>query len=428
MDFLINTAKSYLSPVSPQLNGKDRDTFCFLSIRDRHPVTITKIIDAIFKLGCKNSNLETDTKNVVAFLSRLKNRLQTDKDLELIECSEDDVGYWNSTIKELADDGKSWFTAPWLTVECYMYRMIHKAFQDTVNLKYPEFDVFRQEKTDGTLSSISNMGKLSELFCKSDDMFQNLIALFIKISLWGNRADLSILKHFNLDLSDMQQSANIDKNDEMILNNDTEKIVSHLTSLNDGHIGIILDNSGYELFGDLCLAECLIRTNQVNKITFHMKSIPWFVSDVTEYDMDFLLQALKSSDDSNLQSLGNTWFKRFEKGQFVRTDHLFWTTPNGFWKMKSVSPDLYNELSGYDLLFFKGDLNYRKLVNDRQWPYDTSFKTALEGFNPTKLCALRTIKSDSIVACSVDKVKHILETDKDRIYSGAYALVSSNII
>ena len=30
-----------------------------------------------------------------------------------------------------------------------MYRVIHQAFQDTTCLKYPEYDVFREEKCKG---------------------------------------------------------------------------------------------------------------------------------------------------------------------------------------------------------------------------------------------------------------------------------------
>ena len=134
------------------------------------------------------------------------------------------------------------------------------------------------------------------------------------------------------------------------------------------------------------------------------------------------------SKDAALVELGNLWESRFKDRQFIKTDHVFWTSPHGFCEMKSVSPDLYSQLGNYKFLFFKGDLNYRKLVNDRSWPYDTAFSVALEGFHPTKLCALRTIKSDAIVECETARVEKILEDDnKDILFCGAYALISSNI-
>ena len=58
-------------------------------------------------------------------------------------------------------------------------------------------------------------------------------------------------------------------------------------------MSIILDNSGYELFGDMCLAEMILRTTRVKSVTFHMKSLPWFKSDVTDCDLQFLLDTLK---------------------------------------------------------------------------------------------------------------------------------------
>ena len=58
-------------------------------------------------------------------------------------------------------------------------------------------------------------------------------------------------------------------------------------------VDIIQDNSGYELFGDLCLAEVLLRTTKLTSVRFHMKCIPWFKSDVTEADMQQLITSFK---------------------------------------------------------------------------------------------------------------------------------------
>ena len=38
-----------------------------------------QIIDRTYKMGLQNKELEQDTKNVAAKLSRIKNRLETDK-------------------------------------------------------------------------------------------------------------------------------------------------------------------------------------------------------------------------------------------------------------------------------------------------------------------------------------------------------------
>ena len=59
--------------------------------------------------------------------------------------------------------------------------------------------------------------------------------------------------------------------------------------------------------------------------------------------------------------------------------------------MATAAPELYEELSDSKLVIFKGDLNYRKLVGDLDWPVQTSLSKALRGFRPAPLVALRTV-------------------------------------
>ena len=36
-------SKIFGDPIPPELCGQFKDTFCYLSIKDRHPVTLTKV-------------------------------------------------------------------------------------------------------------------------------------------------------------------------------------------------------------------------------------------------------------------------------------------------------------------------------------------------------------------------------------------------
>ncbi len=80
-------------------------------------------------------------------------------------------------------------------------------------------------------------------------------------------------------------------------------------------IDIVLDNAGFELFTDLCLAHVLVtvcKASKVNllwvmrptkrhahvflgQVVFHAKRIPWFVSDVTLPDFEWTLAQLEQS-------------------------------------------------------------------------------------------------------------------------------------
>jgi damage-control phosphatase, subfamily III len=102
--------------------------------------------------------------------------------------------------------------------------------------------------------------------------------------------------------------------------------------------------------------------------------MPWFVSDTTKEDLELTLHSLETSDNENLRELASRWRKRFKDGDFEFRAHPFWTYGFPYYEMKKQSPDLYAELGKSSFLIFKGDLNYRKLVGDLEWKYDTPFQ------------------------------------------------------
>lgn len=129
-------------------------------------------------------------------------------------------------------------------------------------------------------------------------------------------------------------------------------------------VAIILDNFGPELLADLCLAEYLIQSGLFGSVWFYGKSIPWFVSDVTQSDFDWLLENINSSHSLNdvskiiSKNWSQIWLERVKNGTFVFRTHEFWTMPFEYDKMVLESPDLYKELStNFDLILFKVSVN-----------------------------------------------------------------------
>ncbi|EPB67261.1 hypothetical protein ANCCEY_13651 [Ancylostoma ceylanicum] len=95
--------------------------------------------------------------------------------------------------------------------------------------------------------------------------------------------------------------------------------------------------------------------------------------------------------------------------------------------MKSFAPELYRELSEASIIIFKGDLNYRKLVGDREWPYETPFKcvfqTALCGFLPAPVLAIRTLKSETVAGLPDDVAERMRnEPDRKWMVTGDYGV------
>jgi hypothetical protein len=110
--------------------------------------------------------------------------------------------------------------------------------------------------------------------------------------------------------------------------NDFDLLWNILQSCNEDRIDIIADNSGFELYMDLCLADWLIRTKYASTVYIHLKNMPWFVSDASKKDLYWLLSQCKEDKEGKmkkyvllfdsiletLRSISNRWNKYIEEG------------------------------------------------------------------------------------------------------------------
>lgn len=196
-------------------------------------------------------------------------------------------------------------------------------------------------------------------------------------------------------------------------------------------IDIVLDNASYELFTDLALVQFLHSSKlfplDKTKVVLHVKKMPWFVSDTLTKDVHWLINAIGTSPNLNdqIKHISQCFKQNLENGNWTIMEHDFWTLPHDFSEMSRVSPDLYAHLSKSNLILFKGDLNYRKLVGDLNWPLTTPFKVALRNFQPqTAVCTLRTIKADVVVGISDKQVlEDVKNFPQDWMETGEYAVI-----
>lgn len=80
---------------------------------------------------------------------------------------------------------------------------------------------------------------------------------------------------------------------------------------------IILDNAGYELVTDLCLADFLLSKCNISKIRFRAKQIPWFVSDVMEKDFHYVLNSLAEKDEP-VREIALRWSNHLAQGTYFK--------------------------------------------------------------------------------------------------------------
>jgi hypothetical protein len=250
------------------------------------------------------------------------------------------------------------------------------------------YDVFQRQK-DWTF--INSRAAVEELAIRFSTVLstnvsgagadQLLFQEMTQIALWGNATDLSLLTKLSLeDIQSLQGSEAITRNRRNIVADDTEELWEYLTGHSPGRVDLVLDNSGFEFFADLIYASYLLRRNLATTVRLHAKTFPWFVSDVTPRDVTATLDLLSSNQHfpnrPGIDDLIDMVKDDLSSGKLVVTSHPFWTTSLPFKALPESAPDLMRDLRDSSLAIFKGDLNYRKLVNDGLWPFTTPFKTA----------------------------------------------------
>ncbi|XP_063301458.1 damage-control phosphatase ARMT1 [Pelobates fuscus] len=422
------------------LSARFEGSFAYFTVKDRLSQILTKVIDTVHRY--KHKFLEEygeegidGEKRALAYFSKLRNEMQTDKPIIPIIDDLPDTHIWNEYLqyqKSLLGDGEqpSWFRSPWLYVECYLYRRIHEGM--TLSPPISTYDVFMEAKNDAYLQSENaiialcthlqefkkNIADTPEAGCK--EAFSKLL----QVSLWGNKCDLSISggQDNSQKFSILNSLESFKSN---ILVDNTESVWQILSQKKDSsrRVDIVLDNAGFELITDFVLADLLLSLKLATEVHFHAKCIPWYVSDTTKRDIDWTIKQLLSTNNRWMSKCGEIWKENLKKGRWVYHEHLFWTLPHEFCSMAQTAPDLYSELQKSDLVLFKGDLNYRKLTGDRKWDFTVPFTQALTTFHPAPLCSVRTLKSDVQVGLKPGAGEQLAASETDWMISGKYGII-----
>ncbi|KAF2151136.1 DUF89 domain-containing protein [Myriangium duriaei CBS 260.36] len=443
-----------------QWSTADQNSFAHTSARDRWPIILTQAIDDVHKAVSRNEDLaaQTEGKSLISQLAALKYELQHNRTLSpLPDDGRPDIAGYNAELA--ARSPLNWFDAPWLFSECYLYRRMASIF--LLSTHWKSYDYFSAIKTSTFRSSRAAVLELAAKYTSivtqlsSPTATSNLSAtqreeadkiLFtemVEICLWGNATDLSLLASASyVDIASLQGAEARRKAEKNILVNDVGKAfdalrrVKHSSSSSERRVDIVLDNSGFELFVDLVLAGYLIHAGLATTVVFHPKDIPWFVSDVVPKDFAGLFGALlqgesffddkdkplSEGDKANLAALANDWAMLHAEGKFVLRPNGFWTEGGSFWRLPATAPRLYEDLKESELVFFKGDLNYRKLTADGTWHATTPFETAIGPLGKgsgLRVLALRTCKGDVVAGLPAGKDEELRAMENGGGDSGA---------
>lgn len=103
---------------------------------------------------------------------------------------------------------------------------------------------------------------------------ERLHAAFLElaqVALWGNATDLSLLQNLShADIQALQKTGKAAQKEaeHLILSNHLDKAWTCLKGLKNARIDIVLDNAGFELYGDILLGDWLLSTPFCDEVVF----------------------------------------------------------------------------------------------------------------------------------------------------------------
>ena len=338
-----------------------------------------------------------------------------------------DVRYWNESLVD-AWIGETWLDTPWLVSEFYFYRRILEALGYFGDGPGAGKDPFQRDKDAGLAACAEATKALApklNAFANGDgddDAALATMRLFVLVSLWGNRMDLSIWPAAGATASGASGEAAsstraaqafeeaLRAGEECLLWDDSAAAARAILEPGRDKIGMVVDNAGFELVCDLALADAIViardRQNERNDrnapravVTLHVKAHPVFVSDAMSKDVRDTIDAMRASPDAATAATGKRWRGHVESGAWVIAPRFEWAQPQPFWELPRLAR---GALAEEHLVVIKGDANYRRLLGDRLWALDTPFGEVASYF-PAPLLALRTLKAE--LGCGIPEAQ-----------------------
>jgi uncharacterized protein with ATP-grasp and redox domains len=321
-----------------------------------------------------------------------------------------DVEDWNNELRRYA--GKTWLEIPWYFAESYFYRKLLEATGYFPPGAGQGCDPFGKQKEIQMVGDVQRLSSIWEQIATLEhaDRFEALL----HSSLWGNRADLS---NFTVKEKARAGLATIAER-HLILIDHTDQIRERLAGGLE-RLDFICDNVGSDLLFDLALVDFLLELGWAQQIHLQLKGQPFFVSDAMPEDALHSVALLNAVPDPAMQALGARLELRLDEARLVFDSDPFWTS----WQMFREMPlHLREQLASAGLVLLKGDVNYRRLLDDRHWPHTTRLETACDYF-PGPFVALRTLKGEIMAGLQPGQAEALQAEDPAWLINGKRGII-----
>ena len=387
-----------LEPLPRPLMTSDPGSYANFTIVDRMPQIIHQVIQ-------DNSY----PPHIASALEAFRDEIARQPVQPLYE-SAPDIDFWNASLSAYASN--TWFELPWYFAETYFYRKLLEAIGYFQPGLWQGHDPFHQQKRMQMETDIQGLAsKWEQSFTQAPEaIFEELL----HSCLWGNRADLSRFAIQQVAHSDLATR----KNRPHILIDHTAQ-VHELLSAGVQRVDFINDNVGRELFFDLAVSDFLLTQGWTSHVHFHVKNQPFYVSDAMPADVEQTVSLLKAVPSQSIQDLGMRLADDLAERRLNFHTDPFWTTCLMF---RHMPPHLKEQIAGADLVLLKGDVNYRRLLDDCHWPFTTSMED-VTGYFPASFAVIRTLKGEIMVGLQPGLAEAIAAEDPDWLINGKRGVI-----
>lgn len=388
----------------PPLMTSEAGSFAEKTIRERKPQIIARVrADHVYPLEIEDALVDFRDEIAGEPIAPLPD----------VTGERGQAAIWRKTWAPF--EGRTWRQVPWYFAEAYFYRRLLHAVQYFEPGPWQNHDPFGPQKAtqiDGAINALQHLWPT----LASLDPRERLTALLLA-ALWGNRADLSNL---TVDLGALG-AGSADGERHNLLIDDTEAACERL--MHAGHVAFICDNVGADSLHDLALADYLLAQGWALRVTLHLKAHPFFVSDASPADIRQTITRIGKTAPSKLSALGSRLSRALETSALTLADDPFWNGPGLF---DTVPEHLGAVLADADLVILKGDVNYRRLLGDRHWPYHTDLAEVARTFAPRiarPFLVLRTLKGEIMVGLEPGQAAALAAEDATWLINGQRGIV-----
>jgi uncharacterized protein with ATP-grasp and redox domains len=376
----------------------DPGSFARQTILERKPQIIRQVLtDNAYPSG------------IVATVEALRDEITT-RPLQPLRESVPDVAFWNAALSGYT--GRTWLEVPWYFAETLFYRKLLEAVGYFQPGEAGGQDPFQRQKRKQVEDDIQRLAaeweQVSDL--QPDLRFEALL----HSSLWGNRADLS---NFTVKVKGRGGLAASQERHLILI--DHTRQVHDLLAKGVRRLDFICDNVGSDLLFDLALVDFFLRQGWAQEIHLHLKNQPFFVSDAMPKDARLTVDLLEKAPGGATQAWGRRLAGDLAAGRLVLETDPFWATCLMFRQMPAK---LREGLAQAALVLLKGDVNYRRLLDDRRWPHTTRMEEVCAYF-PAPFVTLRTLKGEIMVGLQPGQAEALQAEDPDWLINGRRGVI-----